>query len=460
MSLDAETLMATMHPDGRGEGMDTYARRRHRTASFDLPTLLQNVEAEAESEGTSSPLPLPPKPTPVEIAPVNFGQEPKTVGKTSTGSAETKTSTGTMRRSSIANIINGDNASNTGSLATRAMRSVRSIASIARLGGWSKGEDSDKGKEREGTLKDKKKRKSRKMPIFDEDEPTTTSGESWEAGALGRDPTMTETARIGQPIMPNLQLGDPRAHLGVGRPSRGDDQEDGDWVAGDRGSSGSFSRVAPSTISFGKTSQPRMSNESSGSSNYPASSTHETASITSSKPRRSSGMDYDSLFSIDTSETDSGTMKGRTQRKQDTSRRPPKSLMGLFEVPAAPAPVPDSPPHLEIRGVKVGKGRVRERVREFEARAEEEASNLSYGTVRSVSAKHPGSVAPSIGHAAGKEMDAPKDTFFQDREHALSLGRSASVPLLVESPNRPTRTRPKSEHLLRRVSQEDAARSL
>ncbi|CAE7138913.1 unnamed protein product [Rhizoctonia solani] len=444
MSLDVDALVA-MHSEGRDEGIDTYARRRHRTASFDLPTLLKTVEAEPEAAGSSSPLPLPPQPVPVEIAPVDFGQEPKTASKTSTGSAETKSSSGTMRRSSIANIIGGDNASNTGSLALRAMRSVRSIASIARLGGWAKGDDSDKGKEKEATLKDRKKRKSRKMPIFDEDEPTNTSGESWEAGALGRDPTITETARGGQPIMPNLQLGDPRTELGVGVPSRAD-QEDGDWVAGDRKGSGSSSRVAPSTISFGKSPQPRMSNESSGSSNYPASSTHETASITSSKPRRSSGMDYDSLFSIDTSETDTGTMKGRTQRKQDAARRPPKSLMGLFEVPAAPAPAADSPPHLEVLGVKVGKGRVRERVREFEARAEEHlsAANLSYGSIRSVSARHPGSVAPSVGRAAGKEVKTQNDTYFQDREHALSLGRSASVPLLLESPHRPTQIRPKT----------------
>ncbi|CAE6434550.1 unnamed protein product [Rhizoctonia solani] len=443
MSLDVEALLANnKHSEDRDEGLGTYARRRHRTASFDLPTLLQNVEAEPQVEG-SSPLPLPPQPTPVEIAPVDFGQEPKSAPKTSTGSAETKNSSGTMRRSSIANMINGDNASNTGSLALRAMRSVRSIASIARLGGWGKGDDSDKSKEKEGTLKDRKKRKSRKMPIFDEDEPTNTSGESWEAGALGRDPTVTETetetARIGQPIMPNLQLGDPRTDLGVGRPSRSH-QEDGDWVAGDRKGSGSSSRVAPSTISFGKSSQPRMSNESSGSSNYPASSTHDTASITSSKPRRSSGMDYDSLFSIDTSETDSGTMKGRTQRKREASRPPPKSLMGLFEVPTVaptPAPVPESPPHVEVQGVKIGKGRVRERVREFEARAEESLSpvNLSFGTMRSVSARHPGTVAPSVGRAKGKQVKEEKDTFFQDREHALSLGRSASVPLLVESPH-------------------------
>ncbi|KDN46436.1 hypothetical protein RSAG8_04380, partial [Rhizoctonia solani AG-8 WAC10335] len=170
-------------------------------------------------------------------------------------------------------------------------------------------------------------------------------------------------------------------------------------------------------------------------------------------------MDYDSLFSIDISETDTGTMKGRTQRKRDASRPPPKSLMGLFEVPAAPAPTPDSPPHVEVRGVKVGKGRVRERVREFEARAEEHSSiaNLSYGSISSVSARHPELVAPSVGRAVGKEANAEKDTYFQDREHALSLGRSASVPLLVESPNRLTKTRPKSEHLLRRISQEDAA---
>ncbi|KDN46435.1 hypothetical protein RSAG8_04379, partial [Rhizoctonia solani AG-8 WAC10335] len=213
MSLDAEALMGTMHSEGRDGRLETYARRRHRTASFDLPTLLQTVEAEPQAEGHSFPLPLPPQPTPVEIAPVDFGQEPKTACKTSTGSTETKTSSGTMRRSSIANIINGDNASNTGSLALRAMRSVRSIASIARLGGWGKGDDSDKSKEKEGTLKDRKKRKSRKMPVFDEDEPTNTSGESWEAGALGRDPTTTETARIGQPIIPGLQLGDPRADL-------------------------------------------------------------------------------------------------------------------------------------------------------------------------------------------------------------------------------------------------------
>ncbi|KAJ1305461.1 hypothetical protein OPQ81_000471 [Rhizoctonia solani] len=464
MSLDVEALIANAHSEGRDEGLGTYTRRRHRTASFDLPTLMQNAEAEAQAEGRSSPLPLPPQPTPVEVAPVDFGQEPKATKKTSTGSAETQTSSGTMRRSSIANMIHGDNASNTGSLASRAMRSVRSIASIARLGGWTKGDDSDKGRE-EGTLRDKKKRKSRKMPTFDEDEPTNTSGESWEAGALGKDPTMTETARVGQPIIPNLQLGDPRANLGLGRPLVGDDREDGDWVAGDRKGSGSSSRVTPSTISFGKTPQPRMSNESSGSSQYPASSTHETASVTSSKPRRSSVLDYDNLFSIDTSEADagSGTMKGRAQRKQDTSRPPPKSLMGLFEVPAAPAPVPapapDSPPHLEVRGVKVGKGRVRERVREFEARAEEHSSaaNLSYGTMRSVSARLPTSDAPSIGRAVGKEADAQQEMYFQDRNHALSLGRSASVPLLVESPNRPTRTRPKSEHLLRRISQEDAA---
>ncbi|CUA67998.1 Muscle M-line assembly protein unc-89 [Rhizoctonia solani] len=465
MSLDVEALLANNKPsEDRDEGLGTYARRRHRTASFDLPTLLQNVEAEPQVEG-SSPLPLPPQPTPVEIAPVDFGQEPKSAPKTSTGSAETKNSSGTMRRSSIANMINGDNASNTGSLALRAMRSVRSIASIARLGGWGKGDDSDKSKEKEGTLKDRKKRKSRKMPIFDEDEATNTSGESWEAGALGRDPTVTETetetARIGQPIMPNLQLGDPRTDLGVGRPSRSH-QEDGDWVAGDRKGSGSSSRVAPSTISFGKSSQPRMSNESSGSSNYPASSTHDTASITSSKPRRSSGMDYDSLFSIDTSETDSGTMKGRTQRKREASRPPPKSLMGLFEVPTVaptPAPVPESPPHVEVQGVKIGKGRVRERVREFEARAEESLSpvNLSFGTMRSVSARHPGTVAPSVGRAKGKQGKEEKDTFFQDREHALSLGRSASVPLLVESPHRQAQARPKSEHLFRRLSQEDAA---
>ncbi|KAG8749239.1 hypothetical protein FRC11_011499, partial [Ceratobasidium sp. 423] len=448
MSLDVGALMATVHSEDQGEGLETYARRRHRTASLNLPTLMQNAEAEAEAED-STPLPLPSQPTPVEIAPVDFGQEPKTIGKTSTGSAETQTSSGTMRRSSIANIIHGDNASNTGSLALRAMRSVRSIASIARLGGWGKGDDSDKGKEKEGTLKDRKRRKSRKMPIFDEDEPTNTSGESWEAGALGRDPTMTITARIGQPIMPNLPLGDPRANLGMGKPPRGEDQEDGNWVAGDREGSGSSSRVAPSTISFGKTPQPRMSNESSGSSEYPASSMHETASITSSKPRRSSGMDYDSLFSIDTVETDagSGTMKSRTQRKQDTSRPPPKSLMGLFEVPAAPAPapVPDSPPHLEVRGVKVGKGRVRERVREFEARAEEHSSvaNPPYGPMRSVSARQFESIAATIGRAVAKEVNKQEDTFFQDREHALSLGRSASVPLLVESPHRPTQIRPK-----------------
>ncbi|CAE6467383.1 unnamed protein product [Rhizoctonia solani] len=463
MSLDVDALLATTNSGDPGGELGTYARRRHRTASLNLPTLMQNAEAEAQAEDCSSPLPLPPQPTPVEIAPVDFGQEPKTTPKTSTGSAETQTSSGTMRRSSIANMIHGDSASNTGSLALRAMRSVRSIASIARLGGWGKGDDSDKSKEKEGTLKDKKRRKSRKMPIFDEDEATNTSGESWEVGALGRDPTMTATARIGQPIMPNLQLSDPRTDLGMGRPSGGDDQEDRDWVAGDREGSGSASRVAPSTISFGKTPQPRMSNESSGSSEYPASSTHETASITSSKPRRSSGIDYDSLFSIDSSEADagSGTMKGRTQRKQDSSRPPPKSLMGLFEVPAvpAPAPAPDSPPHLEVRGVKVGKGRVRERVREFEARAEEHSSvaNLSYGSMRSVSSRQFGSIAPTIGLAPVEEVDKQQDTFFQDREHALSLGRSASVPLHVESPHRPTKTRPKSEHLLRRVSQEDAA---
>ncbi|CAE6444580.1 unnamed protein product [Rhizoctonia solani] len=454
MSLDVDALLANAQSEARNEGMNTYARRRHRTASFDLPTLLQNVEPEPRVEGQSPlPLPLPPLPTPVEIAPVDFGQDVKPTAKTSTRSTETKTSSGTMRRSSIANMISGDNASNTGSLALRAMRSVRSIASIARLGPWGKGDDSDKSKEKDGTLKDRKKRKSRKMPIFDEDEPTNTSGESWEAGALGRDPTITETARIGQPIMPNLQLGDPRIDLGVGRPLRGD-QEDGDWVAGNRQGSGSSSRVAPSTISFGKSQQPRMSNESSGSSYYPASSSHETASIASSKPRRSSGMDYDTLFSVDLPETDSGTMKGRTQRKREASRPPPRSLMGLFEVPPTPAPVPDSPPHVEIGGVKVGKGRVRERVREFEARAEESVANISYESVRSVSSRAP---APSVGPAAGIEVKKEKDTYFQDREHALSIGRSASVPLLVESPNRLTRTRPKSEHLLRRVSQEDAA---
>ncbi|KAF8751185.1 hypothetical protein RHS01_08640 [Rhizoctonia solani] len=415
MSLDVDALLAAAKSEGRDEGMGTYARRRHRTASFDLPTLLQTSAV-------------------VAIAPVDFGQEPKAIRKGSTESAETQASSGTMRRSSIANLIHGDSASNTGSLALRAMRSVRSITSIARLGGWGKGDESDKGKEKEGTLKDKKKRK-------------------------GRDPTMTLTATVGQPILPNLQLGNTRGDLGIGGPARDGTQEGRDWVAGDRNGSGSSSRVAPSTISFGKAHQPRMSNESSGSSNYPASSTHETASVTSSKPRRSMSVDYDSLFSIDTSEMDagSGTLKNRTKRKQDTTRPPPRSLMGLFEVPTAPAP--ESPAHVEVQGVKIGKGRVRERVREFEARAEEHSSaaHPPYGTIRSVSAPFPGPIALSIGPAAAKEVVVQQDTFFQDREHALSLGRSASVPLLVESPNRPTRMRPKSEQLLRRLSREDAA---
>ncbi|CCO31822.1 hypothetical protein BN14_05872 [Rhizoctonia solani AG-1 IB] len=210
--------MATVQSEGRDEGMGTYARRRHRTASFDLPTLLQSAVAEDKAENHSSPLPPQPLPLPVATAPVDFGQEPKAVRKGSTESGETQASSGTMRRSSIANLIHGDSASNTGSLALRAMRSVRSITSIARLGGWGKSDESDKGKEKEGTLKDKKKRKSRKMPIFDEDEPTNTSEESWEAGALGRDPTMTVTSPVGQPILPNLQLGDARVDLGVGRP--------------------------------------------------------------------------------------------------------------------------------------------------------------------------------------------------------------------------------------------------
>ncbi|KAF8671541.1 hypothetical protein RHS04_08236 [Rhizoctonia solani] len=457
MSLDVDALLAAAKSEGRDEGMGTYARRRHRTASFDLPTLLQSTVTEDQVENRGSP--LPPQPLPVAIAPVDFGQEPKAIRKGSTESAETQASSGTMRRSSIANLIHGDSASNTGSLALRAMRSVRSITSIARLGGWGKGDESDKGKEKEGTLKDKKKRKGRKMPVFDEDEPTNTSEESWEAGALGRDPTMTLTATVGQPILPNLQLGNTRGDLGIGGPARDGTQEGRDWVAGDRNGSGSSSRVAPSTISFGKAHQPRMSNESSGSSNYPASSTHETASVTSSKPRRSMSVDYDSLFSIDTSEMDagSGTLKNRTKRKQDTTRPPPRSLMGLFEVPTAPAP--ESPAHVEVQGVKIGKGRVRERVREFEARAEEHSSaaHPPYGTIRSVSAPFPGPIALSIGPAAAKEVVVQQDTFFQDREHALSLGRSASVPLLVESPNRPTRMRPKSEQLLRRLSREDAA---
>lgn len=439
MSLDVDTLLATIHPEEPDEGIQAYATYAHRTASLDLPSLMNAAATETQPEDplpTSPPLSRP-LPVPVEIAPVEFG-EPKTIRKGSTGSAESQAATGTMRRSSIANLISsGENASNTGSLALRAMRSVRSLA---RLGGWAKGDDGDKGKEKEGTVKGGKK-KRRKLPVFDS-EPTTSSGESWEAGALGQDPTITVTASIGQPIHPGLQLKSSRDELREG--------------------SGSISRAAPSTISFGKNPRARASNGSSGSSEYAASSACELSSIASSSIRHqagtsrlrcSSGMDYDSLFSVDSAQTgvESGTMKQSTQRTQDPTRSTPKSLMGLFEVPSE-VPPEASPPHVEVRGVKVGKGRVRERVREFEARAEENiASQSHFGTVRSATlSRHTGMAA--VSHEP--EVESRRESYAQDRRYALSLGRSASVPLLNQSP-RPAQSRPKSEHLLWERPEED-----
>jgi hypothetical protein len=449
MSLDVDTLMATMHPKGPEDGIGAYAKYAHRTASLDLPSLMSSVAAEAQAEAPQSPISPLPKPHPVEVVPVEFG-EPKTIRKASTGSTESQTGSGTMRRSSIAKLISssGENASNTGSLALRAMRSVRSIA---RLGGWGKGEESGKEKE-EGTVKDKKK-KRKKLPVF-ESEPTT-SGESWEAGELGRDPTITITAPLGQPIQPNMQIKRSRAGLDArGNDEKGNEAEDEDWVAGDRRSSGS-SRVVPSTMSLGKNPRPRTSHESSGSSEYAPSSAYESSFGSSAhadpaelgEPHHSPGMGYDSLFSVSSSQVgvDINSIQDSiycTERGQDPSRGAREDLTALFNIPPREA----SPPHVEVRGVKIDKGRVRDRVREFEARAEEHVFSAAYpstGSIRFTSlSRHGGSALPS------GPVNARRDSYMEERQYALSVGRCVSVPLLNESPACTTQPRPKSEQQL------------
>ncbi|KAG9087548.1 hypothetical protein FRC06_002487, partial [Ceratobasidium sp. 370] len=270
-SLDPNALMAAKHTEELEES-SAYTNIPPRASSLELPAIINSTVAEEDTQDHCSPI-LPPRPIPVETAPVDFGFEPNTARKVSTGSIESHAESGTTRKSSIGSLLSGvgENASNTGSFAVRAMRSVRSIASLARLGGWVKGEEDENENEdkkdqgKSGMVKAKKKRRVKKKPVVVEEE-TTTSGESWEAGALGHDPTITVTAPTARQ---NLHVKDERAGLGVhriGEVSQEREREEEQWARGDRRSSSGSSYAAPSTISSGSYHRSRTSRASSGAS--------------------------------------------------------------------------------------------------------------------------------------------------------------------------------------------------
>lgn len=485
--------MAMQHKEETEEEIEAYIKAAPRPASVDIPSLMYTATAESEAEDHRSPISsptltirhLPPeiaptrplpfeiaparsppletvpaRPLPVETAPVDFGFEPKTMRKVSVGSVESHAGSGTStstRKSSIGGLFgqsSGENASNTGSLAIRAMRSVRSMASLARLGGWVKGDEENKEKGKEGTVKEKKKRRVKKKVVAEDD--TATSGESWEAGALSQDPTFTAT--IGKPISKQpLRVKDERAGLGVRR-------GDGDWVAGDRKGSGSSS-VEPSTISFRNEPTPRVSRGSSGTSDY-APSTRRTmssragsSSIEPRSNRNSGGLEGGNVYPGDNSWVGAGakvevatkTVKVRTEK--DPARRARKGIMGLFDLPT---PEEDRS-QVEVRGVKIDKGRVKERVREFEARADETGPAVNFSSTRSrasvgLTSSAAARSTASLGRMMGSAVDSQRLSYIQEREYSLGTMRCVSVPLL-DSPERPITQRPMSEHLLRPRSQ-------
>ncbi|KAG8703145.1 hypothetical protein FRC09_004322, partial [Ceratobasidium sp. 395] len=472
-SLDPNALMASLHPEESEEA--AYMQNLSpRASSLELPPLAYVAAAEdLRSPITSTPIEAPSRPTPVETAPVDFGFQPATVRKVSTGSVESRAESGTTRKSSIGSLLSGDNASNTGSFAIRAMKSVRSMASLARIGGWVKGEEDEtekveKKEKKTGTVKEKKKRRLRKKVIVEEEDATNTSGESWEAGELNRDPTVTVTAPIGKPIIgrQNVYVRDERADLGVRRISEGDE----DWPRAGRRSSSGSSFAAPSTVSSGSYQQSRMSRTSSDA--------HTVRSRQDSVPAAPNVPANPSIIfehQEETSATTDGpsatylgdnawvgvgadTLKSRTRQMEqgaELGRRARKPVIGLFDIPTtedSQPKAPESPPHVEVRGTKIGKGCVRERVRAFEARVEENAGSsatFSVSTGRKVSL--PILHNATLGRAAVSEVNDQQLSFIQEREYTLSSKRCVSVPLPrpSTSPERPTRSRPWSEQMLR-----------
>ncbi|KAG8700430.1 hypothetical protein FRC09_005957 [Ceratobasidium sp. 395] len=485
-SLDPNALMASLHPDESEEA--AYTNLSPRASSLELPPLSYTAAAEEAAQNLCSPIsssrPMPveassrpisiatsSRPTPVETAPVDFGFQPATVRKVSTGSVES----GATRKSSIGSLLSGDNASNTGSFAIRAMRSVRSMASLARIGGWVKGDEDEtekveKKEKKTGTVKEKKKRRLRKKVIVEEEDATNTSGESWEAGELNRDPTVTVTVPIGKPIIgrQNVYVRHERADLGVRRISEGDE----DWPRAGRRSSSGSSFAAPSTISSGSYQQSRMSRASSdahtvrsrqdsvpAAPNVPANPSiifehQEEAPAVAEIPASADGPSATYLGDNAWVGVGADTLKGRTQGAE-LGRRARKPVIGLFDIPTAEesqSKAPESPPHVEVRGTKIGKGCVRERVRAFEARVEENAGSsatFSASTGRKVSLP----ILPNatLGRAAVSEVNDQQLSFIQEREYTLSSKRCVSVPLPrpSTSPERPTRSRPWSEQMLR-----------
>ncbi|QRV78672.1 muscle M-line assembly protein unc-89 [Ceratobasidium sp. AG-Ba] len=471
-SLDPSALMAMKHTESPEEEA-AQTTISPRPSSLNLPNLLYNATADSEAEGSHST--PPPRPTPVQTAPVDFGFEPRTVRKGSTGSIESHAGSGTTRKSSIGSILKGsgaENAANTGSFAVRTMRSIRSITSLARLGGWSKGEEDGepKDKEEKKKLTIRKKRRVKKKAVQDVEEELTTSGESWEAGALGHDPTITAHAPIGQPISrENLRLKDGRVDLGLGsRPL--------EWAREGRRSSSGSSCAAPSTISSGSYHQSRMSRASSEMS----SEGHTTRSRLDSVPTAPNVPPNPSIIFEQPEEvsapTTSGpssylgdnawvgaganTLKNRTRRTEHIGGKARKPIMGLFDVPptheAKPSKV-DSPPHVEVRGVKIDKGRVRDRIKAFEAKAEEHVSaSGTYPTISLATGRRPSlpvlSADPTTTTFSDAISSAANQSLTKDREHTFSSVRCVSAPLppkFAESPERPTRTRPWSEQVLR-----------
>ncbi|KAG8735993.1 hypothetical protein FRC10_009931 [Ceratobasidium sp. 414] len=490
-SLDPNALMAAKHIEEPEESA-AYTSFSPRASSLELPTFINTTAAEDDAQGYCSPI-HPARPMPIETAPVDFGFEPRTVRKVSTGSIESHAESGTTQKSSIGSLLSGagENASNTGSFAVRAMRSVRSMASLARLGGWVKGEEDEKAekedkkdKGKNGAAKEKKKRRVKKRPVVVEEE-TTTSGESWEAGALGHDPTITVTVQVGKPVArQNLHIRDERADLGMRRvseASREEEQEGEQWARGDRRSSSGSSYAAPSTISSGSYHQSRMSRASSDA--HTVRSRQDSVPAAPNVPANP-GIIFEHHEEVPAS-TGGGsaylgdrawvgvgadTLKGRTRRTErgeDLGRRARKPVIGLFDIPPAEESQPkalDGAPQVEVRGVKIDKGRVRDRVRAFEARAEEHtgSSAATYSTFSVASgrtaAPPAASNVTSLGRAAASTVDKQRLSYIQEREDTLLSGRCVSVPIFrpSTSPERPTRVRPWSEQMLRHNGEEGA----
>ncbi|KAG9128147.1 hypothetical protein FRC07_004259 [Ceratobasidium sp. 392] len=258
-------------------------------------------------------------------------------------------------------------------------------------------------------------------------------------------------------------------------------EEDGEeWPAGDRTSISDSSFAAPSTISSGSYHQSRMSRASSeahtvrsrqdsvpAAPNVPANpgiifEHHEEDSA----PKEVATTAYlgDNAWvgvGVD-------TLKGRTRRSEggaELGRRARKPVIGLFDIPSPEETQPKVPvtaPQVEVRGVKIEKGRVRDRVRAFEARVEENTgASATYSTVSAATGRKASlpvaSNATSLGRAATSTVDSQRLSFIQEREYTLSGKRCVSAPLprSSTSPERPGRSRPWSQQMSR--ADEEAA---